>query len=182
MNEARSTHRKINYLTTAVILLSLAVIAWAGPPQLPDHDVAYQCLPIVGNGPPVQIKFTNTPFAQLQASIGISPQSNDTQSPVIVSVTNSAGVNLLPGNVKLLAANNGLPLTVTATDNVGVVGGKLEVDGKLATPFGNGIDVQPSPIYVRWNAKTVPIGLHTLRLTIWDAANNTTAISWSMTK
>lgn len=148
----------------------------------PDHDVAYTCTPTVGNGPVVQFRFTNVPGPQLQANIGTVTPSTDTMNPVIVSITNSAGVDVTSGTVKLLDANHGLPITVTANDNVGVVAGKLEVDGTMATPFGNGLDVLPNSFFVRWNSKTVTVGPHTFRLSVYDAAGNAAVKTWSMTK
>lgn len=149
----------------------------------PDHDVAYTCTPTVGNGPLVNFKFSNLPGPHFDVSVGIPPNGIvDTQNPVIVSVTNSAGIDVTTGGVKLLDANHGLPITVTANDNVGVVGGKLEVDGKMATPFGNGIDVLPVSYFIRWNAKTITLGPHTFRLTVCDITQNCAVRTWSMTR
>lgn len=181
------TVRNICSILLFFVLLSLwlggfRIQAQAPPSSFPDHDVAYNCVPTLGNGAPVQFKFTAAPAPRFDVTVGNVPASGDTQNPVIVSITNTAGVDVTHGAVRLLAANNGLPITITATDNVGVVGGRLDVDGNLGTPFGNGVDVLPSVFYVRWNAKTVSFGVHNFKLTLWDSSQNKAERSWTMTK
>lgn len=148
----------------------------------PDHDVAYSCVSTLGDSAPITFKFTAVPSPHFEVITGNRPVSTDTMNPTIVSVTSSAGVDLTTGAVKLLAANSGLSLTVGASDNVGIVSGKLEVDGVMATPFGNGLEVLPNPFYVRWNSKTIAAGSHALRLTVCDAALNCSQRTWSMTR
>jgi hypothetical protein len=152
------------------------------PMAFPDHDVAYSCVSTIGDGAPITFKFTAVPTPHFEVITGNRPVSNDTMNPIIVSVTSSAGVDLTTGAVKLLAANNGLSLTVGASDNVGIVSGKLEVDGVIATPFGNGLEVLPNPFYVRWNSRSIAVGNHGLRLTVCDAALNCSQRTWSMTR
>ncbi len=152
------------------------------PTTFPDHDVAYVCNPTVGAGAPVTFHFTPIPSPHFDVFVGNITPVNDTIDPVIVSVTNSANVDITTGAVKLIAATAGLSMTITATDNVGVVSGKLEVDGRLATPFGNGVDVLPSPFYVRWNSNTIAAGVHAMRLSVCDAAKLCAVRTWSMTK
>jgi hypothetical protein len=150
------------------------------PGPLPDHVVSYTCAPTAGNGPTVLIKFDPAPFPNVHAVIGPPLNTTDKTAPTIASVTNSAGVDQTTGAVKFVPASNGLALTVTASDNVGIVVGTLEVDGKVATPFGNGVDVLPGSFYVRWNTPSIAIGPHTLKLTVWDAAGNPAVKSWVM--
>jgi hypothetical protein len=153
------------------------------PPTIfPDHDVAYSCNPVLGTGAPFQLRFTNFPAPHFDVAVGNVPASTDSMNPIILSVTTTSGIDVTSGNVKLLAANNGLSITVTATDNIGVVGGRLDVDGKLGTPFGSGTDILPSTFYVRWNAKTITAGAHTFRLTVWDSNQNQAERTWGMTK
>lgn len=156
--------------------------AQAPTTMFPDHDVAYTCTPSDGNGAPVQFKFTPVPSPRFEVSVGNKTPNGDSLNPVLNSITNSAGTDITTGAVRLLAANNGLAITVNATDNVGIVTGKLEMDGVLATPFGNGLDVLPNPFYVRWNSKTIGLGSHAFRLSVCDAALNCTQRTWSMTR
>lgn len=164
------------------LLASAIAIAQLPPTTFPDHDVAYTCVQTTGVGPGVQFKFTNVPSPHFDVSVSTTLPTNDLELPVIASITSSAGADLTTGAVKLVTATAGLAATVTASDNMGVVIGKLEVDGKIATPFGNGLDVLPNSFYVRWNAKTVSAGAHVFRLTVCDAAQNCAAKTWSMTK
>ena len=172
------------FVCTLCLLAAVIVKAQSIPMPFPfpPQDVAYNCVPLSGNSQPLTFKFTTTPSPHFQLDIKSQPAPTDVTAPVFVSVTNSAGIDVTAGAVRLLDANFGLPITVRATDDVGVVGGKLEVDGKLATPFGNDLDVLPTPFYVRWNAKTISAGAHAFSLTVWDAAGNKTVKTWSMTK
>lgn len=169
-------------MPTLLILITLGLKAAQSPPPgpSPDHLVAYACTPTMGNGPTVAFNFNPAPFPNIHAVIGAVPNSTDKLNPTIASVTTSAGIDLTTGLVRLSLANAGLAFTVTATDNVGVVSGTVEVDGKLATPFGNGIDVLPGQFYVRWNAKSISAGDHAFRLTVWDAAGNPAERTWMM--
>lgn len=166
----------------AILLIGKGIKAQAPPMTFPDHDVAYTCVPTDGAGAPVQFTFTNTPTARFDVKLGPTPASPDRSNPVITAITNSAGADLTTGAIRLLAVNNGLSLTISASDDVGIVTGKLEVDGKMATPFGNGLDVLPNPFYVRWNSKTIPAGSHALRLSVCDAGLNCAERTWSMTR
>ena len=164
-----------------VVGLTFTYLGQAPPPgPLPDHVVAYTCNPTSGNGPVVAIKFDPAPFPNVHAVIGPPLNPTDTVAPVISAITNSANVDQTTGTVKFVPATNGLALTVTAIDNVGVVVGTLEVDGKVATPFGNGTDILPGSFYVRWNTPSIALGPHTLRLTVWDAAGNPAVKTWVM--
>jgi hypothetical protein len=163
-------------------IMSLMDAAQLPVKSFPDHDVAYSCLPTIGDGPAITFKFTNVPNPRFDVSVSTTPATTDLELPVIASVTNSAGIDITSGAVKLVTATAGLAATVTATDNTGVVIGKLEVDGKIATPFGNGLDVLPNSFYVRWNAKSVSAGAHVFRLAVCDAALNCAVKTWSMTK
>lgn len=168
----------------AIVLAFGASIARAqvSPYSFPDHDVVYSCVSTAGDGIPFTFSFNGIPQPHYAVVVGTRTPSTDTLVPIITSVTNSAGADLTTGAIKLLAANAGLSLTVSASDNVGIVSGKLEVDGVTATPFGNGLEVLPNPFYVRWNSKTITAGSHAMRLTVCDAAFNCTQRTWSMTK
>jgi hypothetical protein len=168
---------------TAICLGASVMYSLQQPPTtFPDHDVAYVCNPTDAAGAPVTFKFTPIPSPHFDVFVGNNPALSDTIDPVITSVTNSANVDITTGAVKLVAATAGLAMTVTASDNVGVVSGKLEVDGRLATPFGNSIDVLPPSFYVRWNSTTIAAGIHTMRLSVCDAAKHCAVRTWSMTK
>jgi len=187
MTELTKQTMKATALIMAAVVISWLfiihiVLAQQPPMTFPDHDVSYNCVPTVGAGAPVTFKFTAVPSPHFDVTMGNDPVSPDHQHPVLVSITNTAGVDVTTGNVRLLAGNNGLPITITAADSVGVVGGRLDVDGKLGTPFGNGSDVLPSTFYVRWNARTIAPGLHNFKLTVWDAAQNKAEKTWTMTK
>lgn len=180
-----NSDQRLSFAIMVLALLAIGAVCIFGqtpPTMFPDHEVAYTCIPTAGSGAAVQFKFSPAPAPHFEVNVGNTPSTGDILNPVIVSVTNSAGIDITTGAVKLLAANNGLSATVAAMDNTGIVGGKLEVDGKLATPFGNGFDILPSPFYIRWNAKTVSAGIHNFRLTVWDVGQNKAERTWSMTK
>lgn len=177
--------RSIPYLMLMVVILAPWLTELLGqmpPTTFPDHDVAYVCNPTSGNGAPVTFKFTPVPGPHFDVFVGTIPSTGDALDPVIVSVTNSANVDITTGTVKLVAATAGLALTVNATDNIGVVTGKLDVDGVMATPFGNGIEKLPTPFYVRWNSSNIAAGPHSFRLTVCDATKHCASRTWSMTK
>jgi hypothetical protein len=175
----------IAYLFTLVFaVLVVVAIATAQTPTsvFPSTDIAYTCTATRGNAPPVEFKFTAAPAPHVDVYFGPPATSGDMQSPIIARVTNTSGVDLLSGSVKLLAANNGLPLTVTASDNVGVVLAILSVDGVNVTQTGNGKDALPQVFYLRWNSTTVALGPHVFRLQVFDKSNNMADRNWSMTR
>ncbi len=120
----------------------------------------------------------------LRAAITVVSNSGagDTEAPVIVSVVSSAGsVNVLPGGVRIPA--NGVPFTIVATDNVGVLAAKLYVDGIQGPGDGGGNALLPELFYLRWNAPAnLAAGVHNFRLIVWDASGNLAARTWSMVR
>jgi hypothetical protein len=82
----------------------------------------------------------------------------DTQAPTI-TITEPAGGEIVFGT---------LPITASASDDVGVAGVTFFVDG---TPLGSADTV--SPYTVNWTTTSVPDGDHTLSAVARDAAGNT---------
>ncbi|HZD84733.1 MAG TPA: Ig-like domain-containing protein, partial [Gemmatimonadaceae bacterium] len=81
-------------------------------------------------------------------------------TPPSVSITAPAAAAIVSGSVTV---------TATASDNVGVAGVQLQLDG---APLGSE-DVL-APYTVAWNTTTASAGLHTLTAVARDAAGNRT--------
>ncbi len=104
--------------------------------------------------------------------------SHDATPPVISSVIYSGGADVLGGAVKIPA--NGVPFTVTASDNVGVMSAKLFIDGEEG-PKDGGAHLLPSPFFLRWNAPvSLALGVHNFRLVVWDGSGNFATKTWTM--
>jgi hypothetical protein len=144
---------------------------------VPARDYTYACTS--PTGPAFTFHFLQFPFQSIIA--GLIPPASPANSiaPVISSVIYSGGKDVLPGTVKIPASTNGVPLTITATDDIGVMYYQLEIDGRAGPRDGNGVDVLPTPFYVRWNA-TPALGPHTFRLTVWDGSFNPAEKIWTM--
>src|SRR5207245_2864741 len=85
--------------------------------------------------------------------------SNDT-TPPSVSITSPVGGASVSGTVTV---------TATASDNVGVAGVQLKLDGANL-----GAEVTTSPYSVSWNTLTTTNATHTLTAVARDAAGNVT--------
>lgn len=173
-------------------LLLISGLGWAGgylaattqipPAPFPPTDFAYVCTPSIPTAPPLAIKYTALPGANLQIALGGTPSTTDTSKPTIASVIYSGGSSVLTNSVAIPATTNGVPFTVSAGDNVGVTIAKLYVDGKQGPQEGDGVTPLPSIFYLRWNASPVAPGVHQFKLVVWDAARNSDEKSWSMTR
>jgi hypothetical protein len=79
--------------------------------------------------------------------------------PPSVSITAPSGGATLSGTVTV---------TANASDNVGVVGVRFQLDG---VPLGGTVT---APYSVAWNTRTATNGSHMLSAVVWDAAGNQT--------
>jgi hypothetical protein len=74
------------------------------------------------------------------------------------------------------AVSGALPIAITASDNVGVAGVQVTIDGQA---FGS--EFVTAPYETSWNSTTVPDGHHTILLTVRDAAGNRATASIAVT-
>jgi hypothetical protein len=162
-----------------VLLLSIWLGGYRIQAQMPapTRDYTYACTS--PTGPAFTFHFLQFPFQSIIASLTPPASPANSIAPVISSVIYSGGKDVLPGTVKIPASTNGVPLTITATDDIGVMYYQLEIDGRAGPRDGNGVDVLPTPFYVRWNA-TPALGPHTFRLTVWDGSFNPAEKIWTM--
>ena len=72
--------------------------------------------------------------------------------------------------------SNSVPVSATATDNVGVVGVRFQVDG-----VDLGAEVLSPPYTTTWNTRDVSNGTHTVRAIARDLAENSASSSVSVT-
>ncbi len=103
--------------------------------------------------------------AQAVAAVGSSGRASDTQAPA-VSITAPASGATVSGTATVL---------VSATDNVGVTGVSLYVDGSLVSTDST------APYSFSWNTTSAGNGAHTLEATAVDAAGNSASHSVSVT-
>jgi chitodextrinase len=91
------------------------------------------------------------------AAATVSTSGSDTQAPS-VSITGPANNQTLSGSV---------PVTVTADDNVGVVGVQYMIDGSKL-----GQEITVAPYSGTWNTTQTPDGVHVFTAVARDAAGN----------
>ena len=102
---------------------------------------------------------------QSQASISVTvSNTKDTVAPAVWITSPAAGATVA-GNIAV---------SVTATDNVGVVKAELCVDGSTVGTSAT------APFSIRWNAKKQGKGTHTLQVKAYDTAGNV-GVSQSVT-
>jgi hypothetical protein len=94
------------------------------------------------------------------------PSTCDTAAPV-VSLTSPANGSTVKGSI---------PLTATATDNVGVVGVQFKVDGAKI-----GSELTAAPYTTPWNTALLADGTHTVTATARDNAGGTTTKTSTVT-
>jgi hypothetical protein len=110
-------------------------------------------------------KFLTQPPGALKNDANVYPRTSggappppDTESPT-AAITSPAAGALLSGKVAV---------AVSASDNVGVAGLALRVDGvAVAAP-------QSGPFTLEWDTRTASNSSHSLRVRVWDAAGNET--------
>ncbi len=91
-----------------------------------------------------------------------SASQQDTSLPSVVWSAPAAGATV----------GGSVPVSASASDNVGVVGVQFKVDG-----VNLGAEVGAPPYLVTWNTTTSPDGPHTLSATARDAAGNSSTTS-----
>jgi hypothetical protein len=87
------------------------------------------------------------------------PSTSDTSAPVVTILSPVNGQSV----------SKPFPVTVSATDNVGVSRVELYVDGALKDASTS------APFATRWNPKPAAPGMHTLQVKAYDASGNTAA-------
>ena len=95
-----------------------------------------------------------------------SPDVADS-TPPIVSIINLTDGDSVSGTVSIL---------VNASDDIGVTGLSLFIDGSLACS-----SVDTSTLSCSWNTRKASDGSHTIKATATDAAGNSSATSISVT-
>jgi hypothetical protein len=150
-------------LTRATIATLLQIVPAA--PQ-PSATLATSTAPSIVHSPPV----ISTPWV---LPPGVIPGAPSTQT------TQTSTSDTTPPTVSLTAPSNGatvsgtsVTLSATASDNVGVVGVQLKVDGANV-----GSEVTSSPYSITWDSTGVADGSHTVTAVARDAAGNTTTSS-----
>ena len=144
------------------------------------------------DGNPPFAKDTTTPYSvswntttvangthTLTAVATDTSNNTKTSAPVTVTVANAAADTTAPTVSVTAPANNAtvsgtVPLSATASDNVGVAGVQFLVDSAAL-----GAEDTTAPYSVSWNTTTA--GPHTLTAQARDAAGNTTSASVSVT-
>jgi hypothetical protein len=95
------------------------------------------------------------------SSVGVSFMvTNIVDLPPSIAITSPANRSSIPANAKAV------DITVSATDETGVVLVELYVDGKLVTSS------KKTPFSLRWDAKKAANGAHTLMCKAYDKAGN----------
>ncbi len=179
------------YTHVGILILALAIIS-TGQNSVtvtgnPERDFNYECktVPTSPPGPQFTMRFVQFPFQSLQTSIALSSPaaSADTTPPVITAVGYSGTpVRSVLGNNVKLDLSNGVPLTVSATDDSAVMYYRLLIDDKPGPQEGNGVDAFGGTFYIRWNTALVTPGIHTFKLLVYDAAFNPAERDWTMTR
>lgn len=175
---------KIKFALVLIFVICIDIFLIASPQvtqPVPVHDYSYTCQSPNG-GPKFTMLYKDYPFQSIQTVLNNPPASTDTVSPVIVGVTNSANLSLLTNTVGINPTLNGLPVTVSAGDNVGIRDASLYVDGNLVTMTSSVNDVLPAVFYLRWNARAISPGIHAFKLSVWDAAGNVAEKNWTMVR
>jgi hypothetical protein len=93
-------------------------------------------------------------------------QAPDTEPPVVTLTAPIGGATV----------SSTITVSATATDNVGVMGVRLQVDGTDLVP-----EIVTSPYTVSWNTQLVGNGPHVVRAIARDLANNNVSSSASVT-
>ncbi len=180
------TNTSITLLLLAVAALTVSVVAYAQTPATTPLPMHFDCVSPTSTTLKVGVDLDQNPIEALRVLIrNVTTQSSDATAPVISGVQYSGGSSLLNNNGKILATSNGVPLSISAGDNVGITAAAVYVDGapqpgaSATAPVG---DVMPALFYLRWNARVVAPGIHGFRLDVWDAAGNTAEVVWTMTR
>lgn len=80
----------------------------------------------------------------------------DEENPAVVIITPANGANV----------NGIVPISASASDNIGVTLMKLYIDGKQVSTSATG------SLNYRWNTKKVSVGMHTINVQAYDAAGH----------
>ena len=106
-----------------------------------------------------------------------------TSASVVVTVSNGGGSDTVPPTVSVTSPSGGATVSGTTTvsanasDNVGVAGVQLKLDGANL-----GAEDTSAPFSMSWDTRTAPNGSHTLTAVARDAAGNrTTSAAVSVT-
>lgn len=106
-------------------------------------------------------------------NVGTSPAVTVTVSNVIPDTTPPVVTVTAPVDGSYVTGS--VPLTATATDNIGVLGVTFKVDGSTS-----GVEDTSAPYSISWDSTAATVGTHTITAVVYDAAGNSatsTAIS-----
>lgn len=137
------------------------------------------------DGNPLGVMDAAAPFAMVLDTTGVvngahvltatardAAGNTTTSAPVNVTVNNVIGDTTAP-NVSIAGPSAGLTISktisviATASDNVGVAGVRLQIDGANA-----GTEDTAAPYSVEWDTRAVANGTHTIAAVARDAAGN----------
>ncbi len=152
----------------------------APPPSTPIH---FECTTAISPLTVIGLDVWPNPIDSLVASIRALPalgRGTDKTPPVIADVKYSGAGSVLGNNAFILPTSNGVPFTVTASDDIGAQYYQLTVDGRPGPRDGNDSEIFPVPFYIRWNAKNPFVGTHLFRVTVWDGNGNSSFRDWTM--
>lgn len=167
--------KTLQWSALALMLFGVSLMAQEPGPN-PIIDAMFYC-----NSPtaaPFTMHYKRFPDA-IQTDVNQLVMSSDAVAPNIAAVIVSGGSSVLGNTAKINPLSNGVPFTVSASDDVGITSASLYIDGKLATAAADG-DGLPSLFYLRWNARAVAPGVHAFRLLVWDKAGNLSEKTWTM--
>ncbi|MBA3846050.1 MAG: S8 family serine peptidase, partial [Planctomycetes bacterium] len=133
---------------------------------------------------PYQFAWNTAGVADGQHSLtarAIDAAGNIGTAIITVAVANGSGADTTPPTLALLSPSDGAtvsgdqPITLRVADDVGIARVEYRVDGALR------LTLTSPPYDVTWRTMNYSDGLHTLTVTAYDAAGNTTAASATVT-
>jgi hypothetical protein len=102
-----------------------------------------------------------------QSTPVVTVVNQDTTSPTVSFISPANGATVSGSSVKI---------SVAASDNVGVAGVQLKLDGVNLGP-----ELTTAPYSITWDSRTAPDGRHRIRAIVRDAAGNRTSVSVRVT-
>ncbi len=140
-------------------------------------------VPFLLDGVNLDVEVTSSPYSvnwntatALPGAHTLTARARDAAGNITTSATITVTIpDTVAPTVLLTAPANGatlsgiVPVTATASDNVGVAGVQFLLDGVNLGP-----EDTTAPYSVNWNTATAAIGTHTLEAVARDAAGNTT--------
>jgi hypothetical protein len=135
-----------------------------------DLGVDYDLLTLAVTVSPAAPAAATTPTTSPTTSPTASPSPSPTPTP-------TPFVDHTAPSISILSPVNGSTISTTVTvissasDNVGVAGTQLRIDGVVVAGY------QPASYAMSWNPNTVAVGAHTLSVLAYDAVGNASTSS-----